>query len=262
MSCSCNKKVARNADGEAFPLISTQYGLTHPQESDCCGPADSCPSPGSAIPAYLTDSCCENSGVTLLARKGNKLTRFTGSGFLEFIKGKATLVEVLSLKIKELYHRRFKTLGKGLPVVGEPLDSAYDVIADSDGKLFAQRGTSTEDSVKMWDSTLELHTVKPVSELPKTHKGLLPYETTLELVGFVPIPSSGDATDVRSLSVLSGEGIIVFTKQATIDSDCVCEGCQPVEAEASVASFLPNPTEDGNYVLKFNNIEGHYWELE
>lgn len=262
MPCSCNKKVARNPDGEAFPLISTQYGLTHPSESNCCGPADSCPSPGSAIPAYLTDSCCENDGVTLLARLGNKLTRFTKDGFIQLKKGKAYVVEVLDLKIKYLYHERFNVLGKGLPVVGAPLDSAYDTIADADGKIFAQRGTSTEDSVKMWDSTLELHTVTPVSELPKTHKGLLPYETALELVGFVPIPSSGTPDDVRAMHALSGEGIIVFTKQATIDSDCLCEGCQPVEAQASVASFLPNPTDDGNFVLKYNNIEGHYWDAE
>lgn len=262
MPCNCNKKVARNADGEAFPLIATQYGLDHPQESDCCGPADSCPSPGSALPAYLTDSCCENEGVTLLARFGNKLTRFTKSGFIQLKNGKASVVEVLDLKIKELFHRRFKTLGKGLPVVGEPLDTAYDVVADESGKIYAQRGTSTESSVKVWDHEIEAHRVTPISELPKTHKGLLPYETTLELVGFEPIPPDGTPDDVRQLSVLSGEGIIVFTKQATIDSDCLCEGCQPVEAQASVASFLPNPTEDGNYVLKFNNIEGHYWEAE
>lgn len=260
MSCNCNSKVARNADGEAFPLISTENGLLHPQKSDCCGPADSCPSPGSAIPSYLMDSCCENEGVTLLGRKGDKLTRFTASGFLQLIKGKATVVESIVLKVSELYHRRFRNFGKGLPVLGEPLDSAYDVIADDTGKMFAQKGTTEEDSVKKWDADLNLHVVTPISELPKTHKGLLPGESELELVGFAPIPSNGSSEDVRSMSVLSGEGILVFTKQATIASDCACEGCQPVEAEASVARFLANPTGDGVYTLKFSVDDGVYWE--
>lgn len=262
MACNCNSKVARNADGEAFPLISTENGLLNPQTSNCCGPVDSCPSAGGTVPANMMDGCCENEGVTLFARLGDKFTRFTKSGFIQLKKGKAYVVEVLDLKLSELYHRRYRNFGKGLPVLGEPLDSTYDVVADDTGKMFAQKGTTEEDSLKMWDSDLNLHVVTPVSELPKTHKGLLPYETELELVGFVPIPSNGSPTAVRDLSVLSGEGIIVFEKQATVASDCLCEGCQPVEAEASVAKFLPNPTGDGVYTLKFSVDDGHYWEEE
>lgn len=255
MSCSCTKKVARTANGDILPLIPVDHG-----ESTCCPQDDSCPSPGSSLPANLTDSICANDGVTLLARKGDKLSRFSGSGFLEFVKGKASLVATLTLRLKELYHERHQISGKGLPQVGAPLDSAYDTVVDADGRLFAQRGTDAEDSVKMWDSTLGVHTVTPVSELPKTHKGLLPSENELELVGFVPIPANGSAEDVRALHALSGEGIIYFEKQATIDSDCLCEGCQPVEAEASVAKFLPNPTGDGIYTLKFTRPEGLYWD--
>jgi hypothetical protein len=208
------------------------------------------------------DSCCGNDNVTLLGRIGNKLTRFTKSGFIELRKGKAYVVDAVPMRLRELYHRRFTTAGKALPVLGLPLDSHYDVIADETGKTYAQKGIDGEDSLRMWNQELERFQTTPVSELPKTHKGLLPYEEELELVGFVPIPSNGSETDVRSLSVLSGEGIIYFEKQATIASSCECEGCEPVEAEASVAKFLANPTGGGTYTHKFSVALGHHWVLD
>lgn len=259
MACSCTK-IARNADGQAFPTISTQYHLDNPQEATCCGEADSCASDGGVVPAALMDGTCANEGVTLLARLGSVVSRFTKSGFIELRNGKAYVVESFSVKLKELYHRRFQSAGKGLPVLGEPLDSAYDAVVDETGAVFGQKGLDTEDSVKIWNKDLALHTVIPISEFPKTHKGLLPYEDELELVGFVPIAADGSPSAVRNLSVLSGEGIIVFEKQATVASDCLCEGCQPVEAEASVARFLANPTGDGVYTLRFSVDDGVYWE--
>lgn len=261
MACNCSK-IARNAEGEAFPLIVTQYNLENPQEKTCCGDADSCPSDGAYVPGPFMDGACGNDGVTLLGRIGNVVTRFTKSGFIQLKNGKAFVVESFDVKLKELYHRRFKSLGKGLPVLGEPLDSHYDVIADETGHCFAQKGLDGQDSLRMWSSELERFQTTPVSELPKTHKGLLPYENALELVGFVPIPSNGSPEVVRQLSVLSGEGIIVFEKQATVASDCLCEGCQPVEAEASVARFLPNPTGPGVYTLRYSVDDGHYWDEE
>lgn len=262
MACSCSKlTVPRNADGQAFPLITTEYGLLNPERtSPCCDETDSCASAGGMVPANFMDSCCGNENVTLLGRVGDKLTRFTQSGFIQLKKGKAFVVQSLSIKLSSLYHRRYHSQGKGLPVLGVPLDSHYDVVADDVGEVFAQKGLDTEDSLRMWDKDLERFTTKAVSEIPKTHKGLLQYENELELVGFIPIPANGSSTDVRELSVLSGEGIIVFEKQPTIASDCLCEGCQPVEAEASVAKFLPNPTGDGVFTLKYSVADGHFWD--
>lgn len=259
MACKC-KTIARNADGEAFPTVVTQYNLDNPSEQTCCTKETSCPSEGSVVPTNLMDTCCGNEGVTLLARIGNKLTRFTKDGYIQLRKGKAYVVDSFNTKVSELYHKRFRSFGQALPVLGVPLDSHYDVIADETGKTFGQKGLDGEDSLRMWNQELDRFQTTAVSELPKTHKGLLPYEEELELVGFEPIPANGSNTDVRNLSVLSGEGIIVFKKQTTIASECDCDGCQPVEAKASVASFLANPTGTGIYTLKFSVDDGHYWD--
>lgn len=259
MSCNC-AKVARNPDGEAFPLVSTQYHLDNPQEKVCCGEVDSCPSDGGVVPSNLMVTECGNDGVTLFGRIGSVLTRFTKSGYIQLKNGKAYVVDSFDVKLKELYHRRFQSAGKGLPALGEPLDSNYDVVADETGHCFAQKGLDTEDSIRMWSHELQRFQTTAVSDVPKTHKGLLPPQNALEIVGFVPIPSNGSSDQVRNLSVLSGEGIIYFQKQATVAYSCECDGCQPVAAEASVAKFLPNPTGDGVYTLKFSVDDGHYWE--
>lgn len=263
MACPCSKSyVPRNAEGEAYPAISTEYGLHNPQEYTGCGPDDSCGSAGGLVPAPLVDGIPANEGVTILCRVGDVVSRFTKSGFIQLKKGKAFIVENLTLKINNLYHQRYHSLGKGLPVLGVPLDSNYDVIADETGELFGQKGLDTEASLKLWNPDIQKHTVIAASEFPKTHKGLLQPQSELELVGYAPIAVGLPPTTVRELSVLSGEGIIFFENQATIASDCVCEGCQPVEATASVAKFLPNPTDDGDYVLRYNSVNGHYWSEE
>lgn len=258
MACNCTSKLARNPTGEPFPVIDVPCDSA----PNCCDPCDSTPSEGAVVPSALMDSCCANEDVTLIARVGNKMTRFTKSGFLQLVKGKATVVKTVDLMLSQLYHARHKIPGYGIPRIGEPLDSNYSVVADETGQMFAQRGSDDEDSLRMWDKDLVKYTTKPVSELPKTHKGLLPGEDELEIVGFAPIAADGNPATVREMHVLSGEGIIVFTKQATVASDCLCEGCQPVAAEASVARFLANPTGDGVYTLKFSVDDGHYWEEE
>lgn len=264
MACNCNKKVARNPTGEALPLVSTEYGLRlgYEREGKCCEDDCSLPSDGSDVPSWLLDTACANDEVTLLARKGNKLTRFTRSGFLQSIKGKISVVTDLSVKAKTFWHQLYRPSGHGNPILGEPLDATYDVVSDMEGNIHVQKGIHDQDSLKLWDKDLQLHVVTPVSELPKTHKGLLPYENELELVGYIPIPDTGSQSDVRQLHVLSGSGIIVFEQVDTIPSDCACEGCTPVPAKASVAKFLSNPTGDGVYTLKYSVDDGHYWEEE
>lgn len=259
MSCNCSRTVvARNAEGEAFPTISTEYNLHNPQEYVGCV-EDSCASPGGQIPSALMDGCCGDKGMTLLGRIGSVVARFTGSGFIQIKKGKAYLVDSFDVNVKELYHRRYQSSGRALPVLGEPLDSTYDIIADERGHYFAQKGLDTEDSVKIWNKTLALHTVIPISEFPKTHKGLLPGENALEITGFVPIAADGSPATVRQLSVLAGKGILYATQQATVASDCLCEGCQPVEAIASVVKILSYPTDESDYVLHWNSVDGPYW---
>jgi len=252
-SCNCSSNVI-------LPTVAEDYAVTTGSVQSCAPCEDgvcSSDSEGSAVPSLWLDSCCKNEGVTLFGRVGNRLSHFTGSGFIKLVKGKASVVSAVPLALTTLWHNFFKTGPGNRPVVGDPLPFSYLAVGAPDGALHAIKGTD-EVSSPIWDGTQ--WTIAPLSEQGLCQKGLLPRLEELELVGYAPIVEGGDVDAVRCLSSLQGSGIIVVNAVATVDSECACEGCEPSPAFASVASFLAFPDDDVNsYSLKWSNADGPTW---
>lgn len=271
MSCNCTKTVAVSPSGEPLPSVADDAALASSVETckECYSDPsndNACESEGTSLDSTWLNNGCYTEGVTLLGRIGNKLARLGGTGFIKIANGAASVVQSVPLQLTTLWHRWWKPTALSRPVLGEPLAYPYLSIADANGNLHAVKGPADEQAAPVWDPTTKEFTNLPLSELPLSQKGLLPRAASLELVGYAAIPSDGSAEAVRNLTTLAGEGIIIVTKQDTVDATCACEGCDPVESKASVATFLPNPTEAGTYSLKVTvDAEGvatHSWEAD
>jgi hypothetical protein len=196
----------------------------------------------------------------ILARKGDKLARFAGSGFIKLVAGLASVVTSIPLKVTTLYHNYWKQTPSSTPIPGAPLPFKFQVVADCDGNIHAIQGTQDKDSLTLWDASEKKFIQTPVEEIPKCAKGLLPRRTTVELVGYKPISAGGDPDEIRCLSTLAGEGIIVVNQVDTVvDPDDPCD-----TSKASVASFLANPEPEGSetYSLKFSTALGIHWSQD
>jgi hypothetical protein len=225
----------------------------------CSGEDLSCSSasPGYTLPTGWDDPVYDynGNGIRIMGRLKNKLAAFKGSGFLKLVNGLAYVVDVVPLRVSSLWHQWFKPAGiNKRPILGVPLPFKNQVMADELGNLYGIKGLTgegvTTDSSHYYDRELEQWDTREDADIPLLKRGLLPTATAIELVGFVPIATSGAATDVRELKAFSGSGIVVVNQQATIPSSCDCDGCEPVAAVASVATFLPFPTGEGAYSLK------------
>jgi len=256
MSCNCQN--ITSPSGEQLPTIEAVHGLTLAPEPCCadtgCEPTTS--SEGSLLPNSWVDSCCHSTGLTILARVGNRLARFAGTGFLQLTDGKFSVVSAIPIKAVTLWHRWWKPTSSGPPILGEPLAYPYLTIADSDGKLHGIKGPDAEDAVPHWNSATKEFTNKPISEIVPCQKGLLPRAPALELTGYAAIPESGSPTAVRCLSTLEGSGLLFADPTPTVDTDCECA---PQPSLASVVTTLPFPDGEGPYTLKYSLAEGFYW---
>lgn len=278
MSCNCSKPIPAPAPSvESLPTIST-CDAPHCDkscESPITGahlqgsPISTCPDPSSirssascgfTLPQQWTDSVVADEDVVLLGRWGRKLSRFTGSGFLQLVKGKAKLVQSVRLKISTLWHEWWKPPGINKnPVLGNPIPVSHLVVSE-DGEPHLWAGRTDEDSLPIFNKETNKWEVRPASEVPHCAKGHLPGENAVELVGFKPIPANGSIEDVRCLSRLSGSGIIVVNQAPSVASGCACGGCQAAPGVSSIATFLPNPDGPGTFTLKYSADSGHYWE--
>lgn len=157
MACNCTQSVSVSPSGSALPLVSEVIGLAAPAAVPC-GCADtecaaSCDSEGSVLPSSWLDSTCSPEGITLLGRLGDRLARLAGNGFIQIISGKAFVVSAVPLAIIDLWHNWWKPTTLSRPILGEPLDAPYQVVADSAGKIHGIKGKSEEDSITYWNST-------------------------------------------------------------------------------------------------------------
>jgi len=218
---------------------------------------------GYTLPNGYTDAVSDHNsdGITILGRIGQKLAKFTGSGFLRIIDGKARVVSSIPMKATTLWHEWWKPTGLNQrPILGVPYPYPHQVISDSEGNFHLVKGHSEDDSVSVWNATAEQWEVRPCSEFPLLAKGRLPRVEALELTGFAAIPVNGTKEDVRALSGLSGSGILIASEADTVASECDSEGCTPLPAKVTVARFLANPTVAST--LKWNSVDGVHWDAD
>lgn len=234
MSCPCQTN-------NGLPLIADDVLVqsTLPATT-CCDDQTALPSSptdGSDISSWATDAACYNENVVLLGRVGNRLARLVGSGFIAITNGYASIVESVPLKVRNLWHRWWKSSPTATPVIGEPLNFPYQVISDSYGNLSAIKG-GEYDSVKVWDASANAFVDTRVSALPHCVEGVLPRVPALELTGYVPL-SPGDSLgpeNARCVQALLGTGVLLARTVSTVGgTPCNAEG------EATVVSALTMP---------------------
>jgi hypothetical protein len=196
--------------------------------------------------------------VTILARIGDKLARFAGSGFIKLDSGIASVVSSVPIKLTTIWHRWWKPTPASPPILGEPLTYPYAAVADTDGNIHAIKGPASENAVPHWDATTKEFAQKPVSEIELDRKGVILRANNLELVGYAPIADGGAVDAVRPMRALNGKGLVILTEAATIDGTCECA---PGAGVASKASTLALPVPDGAevYTLKFSTALGLHW---
>lgn len=217
---------------------------------------------GYTLPSNWTDAVCDSqgAGITLLGRIKSKLARLNGSGFIQIVNGKAFVVPSVPLKILTLWHRWFRpTTASVHPILGEPLPSPYQVIGDTDGNLHLIKGLETEDSAQVWNADLKQWEPRSLSDFTLSRRGQLPRTDALELVGYEAIPNTGTGTEIRTMKILSGSGIIVVDQVITTPTECLCEGCDQSPGIASIARFLPYPEGSGPFTLKYTLEDGPIW---
>ena len=216
---------------------------------------------GYTLPNGFTDAIADRNGegVTLLGRIGAKLAKITGSGFLRIVDGKAFIVSAVPIKLATLWHQWWKPAGiNQRPVLGNPLPFTHAVIADEDGNLHAIKGAD-EDASPVWNAESELWQIKSEADRAYPKRGHLGRAASLELIGIEAIPVSGTGAEIRNFKTLAGTGMIVVEQSPTTPSSCDCPGCEPEAAVSSVARFLPFPTGDATWTLKWNAEDGPHW---
>lgn len=255
---SCNYTNPLSPNGEPLPCITDVRGLSA-TPAVCCD--DSCvetsSSDGTILANTWLDSACHTTDITILARVGNRLARFAGSGFLQLTNGKFSVVQSIAVRSTTLWHRWWKPTASSRPILGEPLAYPYLTIQDSDGYHHPIKGPDLEDASPHWNSTTKEYTNKPISEIPVCQKGLLPRASALELTGFAAIPEAGPRDQVRCLSTLEGAGLLFADPVPTVDTDCECA---PTPSLASVVTTLPFPDDEtATFTLKYSLAEGLHW---
>ena len=216
---------------------------------------------GYTLPNGFTDPINDRNGegITLLGRIGAKLAKLAGSGFIKIVDGNAFIVASVPIKIATLWHQWWKPAGiNARPVLGEPLPFHHAVIADDQGNLHGIKGGS-EDSSQVWNAELEQWEVRAEADRSFAKRGHLERAASLELIGIESIAVSGTGAEIRNFKTLTGSGMIVVEQVPTVPSSCDCPGCDPVAAVSSVASFLPFPTGNDTWTLKWTAADGPHW---
>lgn len=258
MSCNCTSTNALPTVADDLALQQTTEACVDcPQDNSCI---NSCQSEGTELPSSWLDAGCRSGDLTILARYGSKLSRFSGSGFIKLVNGVASVVTSVPLKAATLWHRWWKPTATSTPIVGEPLAYPYQVIAAPTGDLHAIKGHAEEDSVALWDASAKEFRQTPESELPKAQKGLLPRAEEIELIGYAPIAEGDEADTVRPLASLEGAGLIYLEQQATVASPS--NPCGAALASVTKTLAMPTPVADETYTLKFSTAQGLYWSAD
>jgi hypothetical protein len=201
--------------------------------------------------ACIDESANPKEEAVLLVRVGDKLKKFCGSGFVRVENGLTYLTEQVGVSLTDLYHDH----------AGDPMCFDYLPVGDSCGLVHGTKGLPDSNSVVIWDKALSKFCHVPTSKLGKEAVGQIPPANALELIGYPPIPFGGDITATRELKKLCGTGIVMITPAASEPEPGDCNA-----AQACVATVVPFPTEDGDYVLAFSPLPNGtgvpYFKLE
>lgn len=223
----------------------------------------SCKSEGKTLCDTFTDAC-EADEVVLLARKGNKLSKLIGTGFVFIEHGIAKIAKELHLQVAMLNHKWFQPTSWSPPVIGEPEDADYLVVGIEDGALRLTKGLSDSKSIMVYDNVEKAWQVKSVSDFPTTKKGALPRGSKLQLTGYEAMLPNSNPNQVRELKALGGSGLVYLAKTPSITEsiasldDC---GCPTVEVDhVDVAKVAPFPSGCCAYIVKYQEDTGIYFE--
>jgi hypothetical protein len=157
--------------------------------------------------------------IVLFGRDGNKLARFCKSGYVfNNEDGTAEVIENPTLKTETLAHT-FTVGAKNISsILGDPLTTPYDTVADENGKVYLQKGLSSGDSIKVWNAS----------------EGVFEHRLVSDLAGV-----ENNISDIECLlKQLTGEGI-VYTKKINVGEIDPCGN--PVTEEKIVLAYTPFP---------------------
>ena len=222
-------------------------------------------SSGSILETKWTDACPSN-GLTLLARIGNRLAKFCGSGFLRVVDGKTYLVEHIPLVVRQFWHDWFRD--GAVSRLGRPKTAPYLVVTNDNGEAHLIKGIAGKRTHLVSDPTSQQWVPQPIGDTPLEVTRKLNSNPILEIVGFQAVPVLGDVTAVRDLRRLMGTGVVYLERVLTAPTPPIvgCPEC-PEDAFTYVAKVLTFPTiiesetEIGRHRLIFSS-EGLYWEPE
>ena len=256
-------RVSRGPSGESLPSVEDACAVKSPQSACKTCPSDdeslrADTSEGTTLANSWSDAQCHVENLTILARVGQKLARFTGTGFIALDSGIARVVNSVPLKLQNLWHKWWKPTATSRPILGEPLPYPMMAVGDDKGNIHAIQGPTAEDATPYWDSAAEQFTQRPISENRLPRKGVVTSVADLELVGYVPISDGQPVDTVRDMKALAGAGLMYLETTVTVDDGCECA---PNNGVASVAKTLPLPIPYGTetYTLKFSAAEGLHW---
>lgn len=205
-------------------------------------------SPGYTLPLCYLDVVFADDGLTLLARQGQKLASFKGTGSVYVEDGVARLVDAVPSHVTSLWHH-FITLN-GMVVPDEPKPAPFLAVSDDCGGVHAVGGPQTGFSFMVHNKALGGWNVMLAGKAPKDHIGRLPETTVLQLTGYQPLSPQGDGQETRDLKALGEAGLIYnedMQAPPSTTGDC-CEG-----TTQTVAKALPYPTGEGEYVLCYED---------
>ena len=250
---TCYATIAQDQSDGCLPSSSD---LSHPSEETCSNSSISVTT-GGGDASSLTDQK-ETSAMTLVGRIGDRLSKFVGSGFIQVKDGEASLVSQIKLKVSELWHKYVIPNPGGAAVIGAAKPAPYLLISDNNGKVYAIKGLTGENSIVVWDHDTQAWETKATTDFPVAVKGVLPKADGIELSGFRP-PSEACYEKAREAVALKGDGIVFVTSTEATYPDSVCcdEDCNGAEdccdynthAIASVVPYPSSPTADTTYFL-------------
>jgi len=254
MSCqSCTQVII--PEDNLPPLVPCSTATT--SEPVCPDSEVSVPSQGCKLDSCLTDPKDLPFGddLTILGRVGDRLARFTGSGYIEINNGLARVTASPTLRIRDIWAQWDANCH-----IGDPLPYPYATAVDGNGVLHALAGLVDSDSLQVWDHTAKQWSAISVAALKQKVNFTLPQSDHIELTGFEEVGMYDSSCGAeREMKALRGNGMVYLEKVPVNACDDPCS----TEAFAYIAKVVDFPTIVGTetYKLQYSS-SGLAWVQE